>query len=111
MICARVSRSGEHDSLLFSFVLFSFSVEILLTLNFSYCRPKLVASIYTVKQVRRITMEKLFATWQKRCDAIAVRRFGMDTDGLPDASWWQYFDAGFTPSEAVTSACEEEWGC
>lgn len=54
-------------------------------------------------------MDKLFNTWQARCDAIAMRRFGMGIDGLPDASWWQYFDAGFTPREAVASACEEEW--
>ena len=52
---------------------------------------------------------KQFDTWQARCDAIALRRFGMGIDGLPDASWWQYFDAGFTPREAVASACEEEW--
>lgn len=44
---------------------------------------------------------KTFDVWQAELDEALIFQFGMDSGMMPDWCWWDLWDCGLTPREAV----------
>lgn len=51
-----------------------------------------------------------FEKWLDKVDDSFTRITGLDRDTWPDQDYWNMFDSGLTPDEAVTNAIENEYG-
>ena len=51
-----------------------------------------------------------FEKWLDKVDAMFIKVTGLDRDTWPDQDYWNMFDAGDTPMEAVIAAIENEYG-
>jgi len=45
-----------------------------------------------------------FETWLRKVDALYISTIGLGMDDLGDAPWYDYWDDGMTPREAVAHA-------
>jgi hypothetical protein len=50
---------------------------------------------------------KTFEEWMAQVDAILIKRFGIESADLPDCCYADWYEDGFTPSQAVEMALEE----
>ncbi len=51
-----------------------------------------------------------FESWLAAVDTVFIRLIGLDREGFPDQDYWNMFESGSTPVEAVIDAIESEWG-
>jgi hypothetical protein len=51
-----------------------------------------------------------FEKWLDKVDDSFTRITGLDRDTWPDQDYWDMFDSGLTPDEAVATAIENEYG-
>jgi hypothetical protein len=51
-----------------------------------------------------------FEQWLDKVDESFNRITGLDRDTWPDQDYWNMFDSGLTPDEAVANAIENEYG-
>lgn len=51
-----------------------------------------------------------FEQWLDKVDDSFNRITGIDRDTWPDQDYWEMFDSGLTPDEAVANAIENEYG-
>lgn len=51
-----------------------------------------------------------FEEWLLKVDAEFIAIIGIDRDSWPDQDYWSMWEGGDTPSEAVSSAIENEYG-
>ena len=51
-----------------------------------------------------------FESWLEAVDHAFVRITGLDRDTWPDQDYWNMFDSGDTPTEAVIASIENEYG-
>lgn len=51
-----------------------------------------------------------FENWLDKVDDSFTRITGLDRDSWPDQDYWDMFDSGLTPDEAVATAIENEYG-
>jgi hypothetical protein len=51
-----------------------------------------------------------FESWLKAVDKAFVRITGLDRDTWPDQDYWNMFESGDSPTEAVITAIENEYG-
>lgn len=51
-----------------------------------------------------------FEQWLDKVDDSFNRITGIDRDTWPDQDYWDMFDSGLTPDEAVANAIENEYG-
>ena len=54
-------------------------------------------------------MENKFMKWYEQCDKIVASYIGLGIDDLPDASWYDYYQDGLSPKEAIACANEDYW--
>ena len=50
-----------------------------------------------------------FSKFKKNVDRILVSMFGLGSDDLPDATWYDYFDCELSPIEAIECAVSDSW--
>lgn len=55
-------------------------------------------------------MEDEYNKWYKQCDKIIASLIGLGIDDLPDASWYDYYEGGLSPRQAIDCANEDYWG-
>ena len=51
-----------------------------------------------------------FESWLEAVDRMFVKITGLDRDTWPDQDYWNMFESGNTPMEAVIDAIESEYG-
>ena len=51
-----------------------------------------------------------FESWLAAVDVAFIKLIGLDRDSWPDQDYWNMFESGFTPIEAVIDAIENEYG-
>lgn len=51
-----------------------------------------------------------FEMWLDKVDAAFIDITGIDRDSWPDQDYWNMYDSGLTPREAVIDAIENEYG-
>ena len=51
-----------------------------------------------------------FESWLDKVDACFIKVTGLDRDSWPDQDYWNMFDSGLTPMEALLEAIENEYG-
>lgn len=51
-----------------------------------------------------------FESWLDKVDAYFIKVTGLDRDTWPDQEYWNMFDSGLTPMEAVIESIENEYG-
>lgn len=51
-----------------------------------------------------------FEQWLDKVDSDFINVTGLDRDTWPDQDYWNMFDEGLTPREAVVTAIENEYG-
>jgi hypothetical protein len=51
-----------------------------------------------------------FESWLAAVDVAFIKLVGLDRDSWPDQDYWDMFESGFTPIEAVIDAIENEYG-
>jgi len=51
-----------------------------------------------------------FESWLAAVDVAFIKLVGLDRDSWPDQDYWNMFEAGSTPVEAVIDAIESEYG-
>jgi hypothetical protein len=51
-----------------------------------------------------------FESWLDKVDSCFIKVTGLDRDSWPDQDYWEMYEAGDTPLEAVVSAIENEYG-
>lgn len=52
----------------------------------------------------------IFEQWLDKVDDSFNRITGLDRDTWPDQDYWDMFDSGLTPLEALATAVENEYG-
>lgn len=45
-----------------------------------------------------------FDKWMRKVNSKLSVRIGLDADDLPDAPWWDYWDCGLEPQEAIEAS-------
>lgn len=51
-----------------------------------------------------------FESWLDKVDSCFIRVTGLDRDSWPDQDYWNMFDSGLTPMEALIESIENEYG-
>lgn len=51
-----------------------------------------------------------FGDWMVKVEKIFIDIVGLDLDSWPDQDYWNMFECGNTPMEAVIDAIESEYG-
>lgn len=51
-----------------------------------------------------------FESWLEKVDSCFIRVTGLDRDSWPDQDYWNMFDSGLTPMEALRESIENEYG-
>ena len=51
-----------------------------------------------------------FESWLDKVDACFIKVTGLDRDSWPDQDYWNMFDSGLTPMEALIESIENEYG-
>ena len=51
-----------------------------------------------------------FDDWLEKVDSCFIRVTGLDRDSWPDQDYWNMFDSGLTPMEALIESIENEYG-
>ena len=51
-----------------------------------------------------------FESWLEAVDRMFIKITGLDRDTWPDQDYWNMFDSGDTPMEAVIASIENEYG-
>lgn len=51
-----------------------------------------------------------FESWLIAVDKAFIRITGLDRDSWPDQDYWNMFESGDSPTEAVITAIENEYG-
>lgn len=51
-----------------------------------------------------------FESWLEKVDSCFIRVTGLDRDSWPDQDYWNMFDSGLTPMEALRESIESEYG-
>ena len=51
----------------------------------------------------------LFGIWLSKCDTVVESTLGLSLHDMPDACWFDYFDDGLHPEEAVDCAKCDYW--
>lgn len=51
-----------------------------------------------------------FESWLEKVDSCFIRVTGLDRDSWPDQDYWNMFDSGLTPMEALIESIENEYG-
>lgn len=51
-----------------------------------------------------------FDDWLEQVDSCYIRVTGLDRDSWPDQDYWNMFDSGLTPMEALRESIENEYG-
>ena len=54
-------------------------------------------------------MTNTFRVWKKAVNAHLVRCFGLSSDDLPDAAWYDYFEDELDPVAAIECAIDDAW--
>lgn len=52
----------------------------------------------------------MFESWLESVDRAFVRITGLPRDSWPDQDYWNMFESGDTPTEAVIASIENEYG-
>jgi len=68
----------------------------------------------TVMQISRVQSkeareQKQFNAWKSTVDKHLIALIGMSSDDLTDASWYDYFDDGLHPVDAIACAADDYW--
>lgn len=51
-----------------------------------------------------------FESWLDKVDDCFIKVTGLDRDSWPDQDYWNMFDSGLTPMEALIESIENEYG-
>lgn len=51
-----------------------------------------------------------FESWLEAVDRAFIKLVGLDRDSWPDQDYWNMFEDGLTPVEAVIDAIQNEYG-
>lgn len=51
-----------------------------------------------------------FESWLEKVDSCFIRVTGLDRDSWPDQDYWNMWDSGLTPMEALRESIESEYG-
>lgn len=55
-------------------------------------------------------MDNQFESWLKAVDRCFINATAMSRDCWPDQDYWNMFESGLTPMEAMIEAIENEYG-
>lgn len=55
-----------------------------------------------------ITKPTEFTAWLERADKLFTAKTGLSIHDMEDAPWFDYFEDGLTPAQALTAA-RQEW--
>ena len=50
-----------------------------------------------------------FSKFKKDVDVLLVKICGLNSDDLPDAAWYDYFDSEMSALDAIDSAIMDQW--
>ena len=50
-----------------------------------------------------------YENWISEVDELVTKLTGLGVSDLPDATWYDYYDDGLSPREAIEMANEEWW--
>ena len=49
-----------------------------------------------------------YRNWKAQCNSICAKKFmGLETDDFADWHWWDAFDSGLSPEEAIETWIED----